>query len=623
MKKIIEFFEGIPMTIMSGLFIAASLILSIFDKKSPIDPAWGTVIISGIPLLYSAIRKLIFNKGLSRISSALLITIAMIAAIATKEVFAAGEVAFIMSIGEILEDFTTRRACRGLKKLIDLVPVKGRLVEGENEKIIDAQYIKTGDVLRVLPGEKIPSDGILIKGNSSVDQSIITGESLPVDKEIGDNVYCGTINRFGAFDMEVTQAGEDSSLCRLISMVEEARKKKAPTHKTADKWASILVPVALVIAIIAGLIKGNIQVAVTVLVVFCPCALVLATPTAIIAAIGQATKCGIVIKSGEALENLGKIDTVAFDKTGTLTYGKLTVSDLVVFENSISDNELLSIAASCESLSEHPLGKAIVAYAQEHNVKFSQSVDDFTMEAGKGVKCVIDGHKYLCGNERLLVDNNITLTKDEITCITAIKDQGKAIIVVSRENVKLGVIALSDTVRDNAPNVINQLNNMGINTVLLTGDSKRAANHISSLVNICSVEAELLPEDKAEAIHKMRSDGKHVCMIGDGVNDAPALKNSDVGVAMGTIGSDITIDAADVALINDNIEHLPYLMRLSKATIKTIKFSIALSLFINFAAIILSFFELLNPVLGALVHNAGSIFVILIAALLYDRKFDR
>lgn len=322
-KKINDLLAGIPMTLIGCAFLILSFVLPRIGIVLPLDPAWITVIISGIPLLYLAIWRIIHNPGISKISSALLITVAMIAAIAIGDLFAAGEVAFIMALGAILEDMTTERAKKGLKKLIDLAPIQGRIIKDGKEAIIPASEIQTKDILRILPGETIPVDGILVSGETSVDQSIMTGESRPVDKEIGDSVFCGTINRFGAIDIEATKVGTDSSLQQLIQMVEAAENKQAPMQRIADKCASWLVPVALLIAIITFFITNDIVRAVTILVVFCPCALVLATPTAIMAAIGQATKHGVIIKSGDALEKMGKVNTIAFDKTGTLTYGKL------------------------------------------------------------------------------------------------------------------------------------------------------------------------------------------------------------------------------------------------------------------------------------------------------------
>ena len=319
LNQLKELLTGIPATIVGGMCLIASFLLSKNAVTHMPDPAWGTLLICGLPLVYSAIYKLIKNRWVKKISTPLLISIAMAASVTIGDLFAAGEIAFLMAIGEILEDLTTGRAKKGLKKLISLAPVQGRKLRDGTEVMIPAKEIMTGDILRILPGEVIPADGIILSGETSVDQAVLTGESMPVDKAIGDEVYSGTINRFGAIDIRVTKAGEDSSLQKLIRMVQEADEKKAPMQRMADKCASYLVPAALLTALITYALTGNVVRGVTVLVVFCPCALVLATPTAIMAAIGQATKHGIIIKSGEALEKMGRVTSVAFDKTGTLT----------------------------------------------------------------------------------------------------------------------------------------------------------------------------------------------------------------------------------------------------------------------------------------------------------------
>ena len=397
-KRAAYYLMGVPMTVVGSVFLVASLVIMLTDISVPIDPAWVTVLICGLPLLYLAISRIVENIGISKISSALLISIAMIAAILIGDLFAAGEVAFIMAIGAILEEKTVERAKKGLKKLINLAPQQGRRIsKGGKEEMIRADEIRTDDILRVLPGETIPVDGEIINGNTSIDQSVITGESLPVDKENGDSVFCGTINRFGSIDIKATKVGEDSSLQKLIRMVQEAENNKAPMQRIVDVWASWLVPVALLIAIATYFATTDIVRAVTILVVFCPCALVLATPTAIMAAIGQATKHGVIIKSGDALERMGKVDCIAFDKTGTLTYGNLVVSDVLPVSSSIPENELLSVTASVESLSEHPLAKAIVNHAREKG-SLIYGADDFTMIPGKGVRANIKGDTYLCGN---------------------------------------------------------------------------------------------------------------------------------------------------------------------------------------------------------------------------------
>lgn len=619
-KRLCVAFESITATIIGGLFLVASLVARKLDINLPVDPAWVTVVISGIPLMYLALWRLIHNRGISKISSALLITIAMIAAIAIGDLFAAGEVAFIMAIGAMLEEMTTNRAKKGLEKLISLAPDCGRKISDGKEEVIPAEEICKGDILRILPGEAIPVDGIIVSGETSVDQSVVTGESIPVDKAVGDEVFCGTINRFGAVDIRATKVGEDSSLKKLIRMVQDAENKKAPMARVADKVASWLVPAALVIAIVAGFVSRDIVRAVTVLVVFCPCALVLATPTAIMAAIGQGAKYGVIIKSGEALEKMGKVDTIAFDKTGTLTYGKLEVCDIVSFGD-VSQEELLTLTASAEAKSEHPLARAVVEYAGEKGARLIES-ENFRIWAGKGVYAEISGKALLCGNERFLQENGIVLNDEAQNCSDELRNQGKALIYVAEGKECKGVIALSDILRADAQTVVSRLSDMNTEVVLLTGDNKKTAEYFARQAGIETVHSELLPENKVEVIERLMSEGKSVCMIGDGVNDAPALKTADVGVAMGSMGSDIAVEAADIALMSDDISRIPYLKRLANATVRTIKLSITLSMAINIAAVALSVADVLNPTTGALVHNAGSCFVVLIAALLYDRKFE-
>lgn len=618
-RKINDFLAGWPMTLVGGIFLLASFILPRAGQPWGENLAWICVVICGIPLLYLAVRRIIYNKGISKISSALLISMAMIAAICIGDLFAAGEVAFIMEVGALLEDMTTNRAKKGLKNLISLAPDTGRIVRDGVETVVPVSEIRKGDVLRILPGETIPADGVILAGETSVDQSVMTGESLPVDKAAGDSVFSGTINRFGSVDIETVKVGEDSSLQKLIRMVEDAEKNQAPTQRIADKWASRLVPAALLIAVIAYIVTKDIVRAVTVMVVFCPCALVLATPTAIMAAIGQATKHGVIIKSGEALEKMGKVDTIAFDKTGTLTYGKLQVSDIVPFTG-LSETALLTLTAAAESRSEHPLGKAITEKAASVGVTLPQ-IEDFRMEAGKGISARIDGTQYFFGNEKYI--NEIGIKTDDSThaVLDRLRGEGKASVLASDGTKMTGIIALSDTIRPEAPEMIKRLGEMKTKAVLLTGDNRKAAEYLASRVGISEVRADLLPEEKVESITLLKRNGK-VCMIGDGVNDAPALKTADVGVAMGAMGSDIAVDAADVALMDDNISKLPYLKWLSNTTIKTIKSAITLSMCINFVAVTLSVLGVLNPTTGALVHNAGSCFVVLLAALLYDRKYN-
>lgn len=623
MKRLTDYLAGLKMTILSGIFLALSLIFMLTKTAVPIDPAWITVLISGLPLLYLAITRLLYQKW---ISSALLISIAMIASIFIGELFAAGEVAFIMAIGAILEDMTVARAKKGIGKLVSLIPTQGRkLIPNENgfsEEIIPAEQIQKDDLLRILPGEIIPVDGIIINGNSSIDQSVMTGESLPIDKTIADDVFCGTMNCYGTIDIKAVQVGKDSSLQKMIALVQEAENKKAPMQKIVDKWATWLVPIALFIAIIAFIITKDIVRAVTVLVVFCPCALALATPTSIMAAIGQATKHGVLIKSGEALERMGMVNCLAFDKTGTLTHGNLQVSDIIPLGDCETENSILIKAASVESYSEHPLGKAIVKYAKDKQHTLIE-VSDFQMIPGLGVMGIESGRKIYCGNTRFISDNNIDIDTPVIQKLNLLRNQGKASIIIAENNAVSGIIALSDTIKESAKNVIDKLHSMDTDVVLLTGDNKLTAEYVATQIGITRIYSDLLPAQKVTSIEELQQkEHKIVCMIGDGVNDAPALKMANVSIAMGSMGSDIAIEAADIALMGDDIDKLPYIKKLSTSTLRTIKGNITASMCINAVAIVLSVLGVLNPITGALVHNVGSVLVVLNAALLYDRNFE-
>ena len=627
--RIHDILSGLYMTILAGLFLLLDGIPHLieefggqrpFQNIFPFEPSWITVIICGFPLVYLSIRRIVYNKGISKISSALLISMAMFAAIAIGDIFAAGEVAFIMALGALLEEATTERAKKGLKKLISLAPVKGRKIQANKEIMVPVESIQSGDYLRILPGETIPVDGRIINGETTVDQSIMTGESIPVDKTIDDDVFGGTINCFGAIDIIATKVGEDSSIQKMIQLIRNAEQKQAPIQRIADTVASRLVPIALLIACIGYLVTGNIIVGVTVLVVFCPCALVLATPTAVMAAIGQATKHGVIIKSGEILETMGKVDTMAFDKTGTLTRGQLAVQSILAVDTDYSEIDILQLAASAEAKSEHPIGKAIVSHAIGQDLEILDTTS-FTMSVGKGIIAVIKGRELYCGNERFLEEHNIIVSEPIQQAINVYRSEGKVSIIIADKEHIIGIITLSDTMRNDAINMISAISSLDMTTVLLTGDSKEAATYIGKKSGVSEIHVELLPGEKVSIIESLQGKHHKVCMVGDGINDAPAMKTADVSIAMGTIGSDIAIETADIALMSDDLSKIPYIKRLSDATIKTIKFSIALSMAINCIAIILSLLEVLTPTTGALVHNVGSCLVVLIAARLYDRKF--
>ncbi|WP_349945416.1 cation-translocating P-type ATPase [Lacrimispora sp. BS-2] len=601
-------------TILFLCLSAISLTISFFDIGSlPVNAAWVAILLCGIPIVKGAVAGLVTELD---IKADVLVSIALIASVMISEIFAAGEVAFIMTIGSFLEERTVAKARAGIEKLVHLTPATARVLLNGEEITIPAQQVKVDDTLRVLAGETVPVDGIIIKGQTSVDQSVMTGESLPVDKREGDEVKSGTVNQFGTFDMQAQKVGGDSSLQRMIHLVESADAGKARIVGIADRWATWIVVIALAAAAITWLVTGEIIRSVTILVVFCPCALVLATPAAIMAGIGNATKYGILVSQGDALERLAKVKRIAFDKTGTLTYGKPSVVKIQSCSAVMTDEQLFQVAAASELRSEHPLGKAIVASYKETYRKLPADPDSFQLLAGRGVSAMINGHPFFSGNEALVKDNGLTIPDRLLESGEYLKSEGSTIIyIMDQENV-LGLIGLSDTIRPDAAKVVKEIAFTGVNTVLLTGDSPQAANHMAKTAGISDIQSGCLPEDKLNAIRRYQENGELVCMVGDGINDAPALKAAQVGIAMGSIGSDIAIEAADIALVGDDIREIPHLLMLSKKTMHTINMNLAASMILNFAAIALAITGILSPVVGALVHNVGSVAVIINSSLL-------
>ena len=616
-KKLEKLMEtgGIRKDIILLAISGVSIICSLLNVQPfPFDLAWFAVILCGLPIILEAIIGLVTAFD---IKADVLVSLALIASLCIGETFAAGEVAFIMQLGALLEELTVAKARAGIEKLVHLTPQTARVFQMDKEVIVPAEQVRIGDKIRVLPGETIPVDGIILSGQTSINQAVMTGESLPVDKTVGDEISSGTVNQFGTFEMEATRVGEDSSIQRMIRLVQSADAGKAKIVGIADRWATWIVIIALSAAVITWLITGQIIRAVTILVVFCPCALVLATPTAIMAAIGNATKHGFLVRQGDALERLASTKIIAFDKTGTLTYGTPRVIAVQSVTDVLTTKELYQMVASAEQFSEHPLGKAIVHCFKKEKTDFAE-VDHFQMIPGRGVCAEIEGKKVLAGNPELLKADRV-----EIPVLEDMKDyirQGCTIIYVSVNNIFAGFLALSDTVRRESENMIDELSKLGICPVLLTGDHENAANTIASLLHIKDIKANCMPENKLEYIEKYQKSGMPVCMIGDGVNDAPALKKADVGIAMGGVGSDIAVDAADIALVDDEVKELPHLVALSKHMMVTIKLNMAFSMTLNFVAITLAILGILNPVVGALVHNAGSVFVIINSAFLLKWK---
>lgn len=591
------------------IFISATTLIIGFIKPNLLffDLSWIAIILCGLPIIKEAIEALIHEKD---IKADLLVSIAIMSSTIIGELFAAGVIALIMTIGGFLEEYTVSKTQNEIKNLINITPTTATLIKDNNtEKKINAKDIKTNDIIKVLPGEIIPGDGIIIDGNSSISQAALTGESLPVDKGTGDEVFSGTINLYGSIIIKATKNGENSSVNQLIKLIESSKPENAKIVKAADKWATWIVAVAFVCSIGTWIVTHEILRSVTVLVVFCPCALVLATPTAIMAAIGNLSKKGILVKDGESLEELAKVNDLILDKTGTLTCGEPEVSEIISCNDKYSKKEIIHILASLENKSEHPLAKSIVKYYKNHENKALKEVNDFEIIPGTGVKGKIRNDELIAGNRKILNKTYETELDDETTAVYLCKN-----------NQLIGAVLLSDFLRNNAVDVILNLKAMHVTPILMSGDNKNTTRNIAAKAGIDKYKYDCLPEDKSNYIKELQLNDKKVAMIGDGLNDASSLKKANVGISMGSIGSDISIEASNITLIHDNISDLPHLFKLSRKTLKTINVGIAFALILNLIATILAIFGLLNPIEGAFVHNIGSVIVIIYASSLLKYK---
>ena len=627
MKKVAEWIEKLNEwggTRRDIAFLAVSgiaLLISIFGGLDlPVDPAWVAILLCGVPILLEALHGLITAFD---IKADVLVSIALVASVIIGEDFAAGEVAFIMQLGALLEELTVARARAGIEKLVKLTPRTARVLHDGQADILPAEQVRVGDLVRVLPGETIPVDGVIVSGQTSVNQAIMTGESMPVDKSAGDSVASGTVNQFGSIDLRAGKVGEDSSIQRMIRLVQTADAGKAKIVGLADRWATWIVVIALSAAVLTWLFTGQIIRAVTILVVFCPCALVLATPTAIMAAIGNATHHGFLVREGDALERLAAVRRVAFDKTGTLTLGAPRVAAVYTLCPELDEAALFTLVAAAEQLSEHPLGKAIVTSWRENGAGLLPAADQFQMLPGRGVQAVVEGRTILAGNRAMLAEQGIPLPQAAARAADASLEEGCTVIYIACDKRAVGLLALSDTVRPEAHAALAEVQALGVEPVLLTGDNEKAARHLARQLGINSWHAGCLPQDKLRYMDDSLAEGQPVAMIGDGINDAPALKRAQVGIAMGGIGSDIAVEAADIALINDDLRELPHLVALSRRMMFVIRCNLTFSMALNFLAITLAITGLLNPVVGALVHNAGSVFVILHSAFLLGWRRHR
>jgi len=591
----------ITLILISAVSLIASFILSL-DYIS-----YVAVMLCGVPIFKECIEGLVSEFD---IKADLLVTMAIIASIIIGEVFAAGEIATIMAIGGFLEEYTTSKTNGRIEELIKITPQKATRIRNNKEETIPVENVQVGDILKVLPGERIPTDGILINGETSIDQSTLTGESLPVDKSENDEVYSGTINLYGSFEMKTTKESKDSSLQKLIELVTSSAPENTEIVRSADKWATLIVVIAFTASVLTYLYTFEIIRSVTILVVFCPCAFVLATPTAISASIGNLAKRGILVKDGSSIEELAQIDELIFDKTGTLTNGTPQVVDVT----SDDKDEMLYLLASLESKSEHPLAKSILKYYD--GTDFAD-VEDFKIHIGNGVSGIINDSKIVAGNKKLIKNEKIKI-KDKKE-----NRKGEITIYVAKNGEFIGNLTLRDTIRKNAKQTIWTLKGLRVRTTLLTGDIYETAKYIADILKIRNIRANCLPEDKTEYIKQEQNKGNRIAMIGDGINDATALKKANVGIAMGSIGSEISIEASNIALINDNIEDIPHLIAMAKKTMKTININIAFAMILNISAMTLAILGMLGPIEGALIHNIGSVIVVLHSLTLLNYNFQR
>lgn len=527
----------------------------------------------------------------------------------------------LITLGKYLEAKTKGKTSEAIKKLMGLAPKKATIIVDGVEKVISIDEVKVGDVILVKPGEKLPVDGEIIEGTTTIDESMLTGESIPIDKNIGDNVFGASINKFGMFKYKATKVGKDTALAQIIKLVEQAQGSKAPIAKMADIISGYFVPTVITLAVISSIVwaisgKGlefSLTIFIAVLVIACPCALGLATPTAIMVGTGKGAENGILIKSGVALEGAHKINTVVFDKTGTITEGKPKVTDIVT--KGLSEDELLRYASSAEKGSEHPLGEAIVVAGIERELELFE-IASFKSVPGEGIVTLINNKNILIGNNKLMKNNNINITSVE-NDVKLLASQGKTPMYMAIDGNLAGVIAVADTLKSNSKKAVEALHKLGIEVVMLTGDNEKTAQAIAKEVGIDKVVSDVLPGDKANEVKRLQDEGKNVAMVGDGINDAPALAMANIGIAIGS-GTDVAIESADIVLMRSDILDVVGAIQLSKATIKNIKENLGWAFGYNTLGIpvamgILYAFggPLLNPMIAAFAMSFSSVSVLL------------
>lgn len=577
----------------------------------------ASALVGGIPLFLYAARGLLVDHD---ITAGVMASAAMIAAIIVGEYDAAALVVFMMSIGEWMENLTSARASNALRDLARFMPALVTVRRDGREISIPVESITLDDIVLVRSGERIGVDGVVLNGTASVNQAAITGESMPVEKQRDDEVFAGTLNELGTLEIRVSRLGDDTTLSQIIRLVREAQASQAPVQRLANRYARYLVPATFSIAIAVFLVTGEIMRGITVLVVVCPCALVLATPTALMAAIGNAAKRGMLVKSGASIEQMGKVNVVAFDKTGTLTHGRPVVQEVISFSGE-DEMSVLELAAAAERFSEHPIGQAIVEAAKGNSLSLKEP-EDFEVLPGFGVRAGVDGKMVTVGSRLLISDRRIMWPANFATEAERLETVGKTVVAVALDDQVIGLVAVADAIRDEAKQAVRELKELGIeHVIMITGDNPRTAKLVADSIGIDEFYAEVLPQHKLEIIRKLQARGLTVAFAGDGVNDAPALAAADIGIAMGAAGTDLALETAAIGLMEDEIERIPQIISLSRRTLRVVRQNVIFSMSMNLLSLTLAGLGIIGPVIGALMHEASSLPVLANSARLVDASY--
>lgn len=609
--------KKLKIVITSGILIAAAWLSNLlnFDPLIFNTAMVAAAVVAGYQVAISAYNTL----KMKVISINLLVTIAALGAVIIGEYWEAAAVTFLFAFGSYLESRTTAKARNAIRDLMDLAPNLATVIRDGKEKEIAAEEVEIEEKVIVRPGEKIPVDGTVIKGKSEVNQAAITGESIPVKKQTGDEVFSGTINQNGYLEIKTEKVGDDTTFGKIIELVEEAQEEKAPTQKLMERFSKYYTPGIILLSVISYFFSGSIRLSLTLLVIGCPGALVISTPISIVAGIGNGAKNGILIKGGEYLEKSGEIDMLAFDKTGTLSKGEAEVDQIITYNK--SEIEVLRLAAAAEFNSEHHLARAIKKKAEKTPEIDINSPASFETHTGKGITAQFDGKEIMIGNSRLFNEQGIEIPEKIEKKKNKLENQGKTVVIVLENNQIVALISIADRPRENAYQIVEKLKNVGIKkVVMLTGDNERIAESVAEELNLDGYKAELLPEDKVKAVEEYQKEGYKVAMVGDGINDTPSLVTADIGIAMGAAGTDAAIDTADITLMADNLDKLPYAIGLSKAANRNIKQNVVFAVLVVFALLAGVLGQKVFLASGMLVHELSVLIVIFNAMRLL--KYD-